>query len=498
MSALRVCVFLAVVLSVFGARLSWGAEPSPEVQSFVRYQAHPTLIRDVRVIDGTGAVARPGQDVLLVDGEIRYVGPTGNSIDPALFGGEDQEKDLVVIDASGKSLLPGYVMMHEHLMYTANANRHFFVTQQPISFPRLYLAAGVTTARTAGGVNVSQDLSIAHEINAGRLVGPFFDVTSPHMVGGLPDETDFPYGTIGLPNLIDAQGAVRFVDYWAGLGVTSFKAHTHVAQEVMQAGIEAAHAKGLKFTAHLCSLTYRESAELGLDNIEHGFFEMTDFVPGKQQDECPSSRNKLAGLSPDQPEVNELIEFLIARGVAVTSTLPVMVRAHKTLGELPREALAVLDAPTRSAFLQRRAQALARPEALIQAEEKNLRVGMALIRRFHDQGGHLLVGTDPTGMGGTIAGFANFEAIELLVEAGLSPLQAIKAATLNGAQYLEREAQIGSIEIGKQADLVLVSGAPDQHIRDVRRVELVFKQGVGFDAQKLFDSVQGTIGAPGG
>ena len=106
----------------------------------------------------------------------------------------------------------------------------------------------------------------------------------------------------------------------------------------------------------------------------------------------------------------------------------------------------------------------------------------------------LLVGTDPTGFGGVVAGFANQRALELLVDAGFTPVEAIRIATMNGARYLGRESRIGSVAVGKQADLVVVRGDPSTRIADVEQVELVFKQGVGYDPAKLITSVKGQVG----
>ena len=475
---------LMLILALSGAA---HAQPSAALERFVVTKAPALLLRNVRVIDGTGTDARENRDVYILDGRIAGLGPTGSlDVQPGT-----EEHNLY-----GATLLPGYVMVHEHLMYPANSATYFYVTNQPILFPRLYLAAGVTTARTAGGVNVSQDINIKAEIDAGRLAGPSLDVTSPHMVGGLGAGQAFPYGVIGLSNIRTPDDARQFVDYWATRGVTSFKSLTHVSRAVLRAGLEAAHERGMKFTSHLCSVTYREAAEMGVDNIEHGFFEMTDFVAGKEQDVCPDARSDLANLSPDDAEVSELLDLLISRGVAVTSTLPVFVRNHPILGALPESALNLLNAPSQAAYLRRREQALAVGEARLAEVDARLRGAMALTRAFHDRGGLLLVGTDPTGMGGTIAGHANFEAIELLVEAGFTPLEAIKVATVNGAAYLERD-DIGAIALGKRADLVVIDGKPDWNIKDVRKVRWVVKEGVVYDSRQLFDSARGGIGGPG-
>ena len=109
-------------------------------------------------------------------------------------------------------------------------------------------------------------------------------------------------------------------------------------------------------------------------------------------------------------------------------------------------------------------------------------------------GGLLVVGTDPTGFGGVVAGYSNQRALELLVQAGFSPLEAVKIATLNGAKYLGRDSRIGTIAAGKQADLIVVRGDPSTRIEDVENVEIVFKKGVGFDSPKIFESVKGQVG----
>ena len=106
----------------------------------------------------------------------------------------------------------------------------------------------------------------------------------------------------------------------------------------------------------------------------------------------------------------------------------------------------------------------------------------------------MIAGPDPTGHGDVLPGFGDQREIELLVEAGFSPVEAIKIATLNGAVYLGKEKQIGSIAMGKNADLVVIKGDPSKQISDVENVEIVFKDGVGYDSQKLLNSVKGRYG----
>ena len=123
-----------------------------------------------------------------------------------------------------------------------------------------------------------------------------------------------------------------------------------------------------------------------------------------------------------------------------------------------------------------------------------LAMEMAFEKSFVDAGGLLIAGPDPTGYGGVLPGFGNFRQIELLVEAGFTPLEAIKIATYNGALYLEKLDRIGTLEVGKQADMVLIDGDPSANISDIRNVVTVFKEGVGYDSAKLFAAVKGTVG----
>ena len=113
---------------------------------------------------------------------------------------------------------------------------------------------------------------------------------------------------------------------------------------------------------------------------------------------------------------------------------------------------------------------------------------------FVKAGGLLLAGPDPTGNGGVLPGFGDQRQIELLVEAGFTPIQAIQIATQNGAKFLGRDDTVGTLAVDKQADIVLVKGDPSKNIADIENVDTVFKDGVGFDSQKLIEAVRGQVG----
>jgi imidazolonepropionase-like amidohydrolase len=262
----------------------------------------------------------------------------------------------------------------------------------------------------------------------------------------------------------------------------------------MGATIDAAHKRGLQVTGHIGKVSYREAAGLGIDDLEHGFMAMTDFVAGRKTGDPANPVNtyrSLEGLDPDSPAVNDLIQLLVSKHVAVTSTLAIF--ESFTPGRRVDSAaeLDTLAPPLRESYLTRWAAVNVQNNPTSKAAfAKDLK----LEEKFFHAGGLLVAGTDPTGYGGVIAGYGDWRAIEILVEAGLSPLEAIQVGTFNGARLLGIEAQTGSLEAGKAADLIIVNGDPAKTIADLRKVEVVFKDGTGYDSKKLFDAVKGLVG----
>src|SRR6202035_182854 len=366
-----------------------------------------------------------------------------------------------VLDLRGYTVIPGIVGMHNHLFYVARPNLNsqwkyeqpVLVPQMTFSAPRLYLAGGVTTMRTTGSVETYADLNLKRDIDAGKLPGPHLDVTGPYLEGA---ESYF----IQMPHLTGTEDARQLVEYWADRGVTSFKAYMNITRAELKAAIDTAHKRGIKVTGHLCSVTYKEAAELGIDDLEHGFFVNTQLDSDKKPDVCSQSAGQetLARMEPDGPEAKELIATLIRHHVAITSTLPVF--EGDAGGGRPPVRQQVLDAMTPQAredyFLLRQRPASARAPkfdaALLWKHD------LAMEHAFVAAGGLLLSGPDPTGAGDVLPGFGDQRGIELLVAAGFSAPEAIRIATLNGATYLGRDKEIGTVAAGKNADLVVIKG----------------------------------------
>jgi hypothetical protein len=266
----------------------------------------------------------------------------------------------------------------------------------------------------------------------------------------------------------------------------------HITHDELAATVAEAHKKGIKVTGHLCSVGFREAAEIGIDDLEHGLLVDTEFTPNKQRDVCPSTRDAFVALSKldvNGPEIQQTIRTLLGHKVAVTSTLPVFEASVPNRPPLQQRVVDAMSPESRVSYLTARGR-LGPDSPFTALFKKELQFELA----FSKAGGLLLAGPDPTGNGGTLPGFGDQREVELLVEAGFTPLEAIKIATLNGAQFLGEQDKIGSIAEGKQADLVLIKGNPAATIADIENVETVFKDGVGYDSAKLIESVRGQVG----
>jgi imidazolonepropionase-like amidohydrolase len=464
---------------------------APEVRKYVSVGTQKVILEHVQIIDGTGVPAVPDQNVYIENGKIA-----------AISAGKDDQPspDTTILNLQGDSVMPGIVGMHDHLFYTVLPNvpgDYSFEAPGlwlPMSFsaPRLDLANGVTTIRTAGSASPYNDLRLKHAIEAGEMPGPHIDATSPHLQG------EGTGGSLQNVYLTGPEDARQTVAFWADRGVTSFKAYAQITRAELRAVVEEAQKRGLKVTGHLCSVTYPEAVEAGIDNLEHGFFTNTQNDPDKKPDLCSRSGGDytLEHMEPGSPDANRLIALLVSHHVAITSTLPGKANTVAREAAPGSERLArpaVLEAMTPSAresylYWRNRPKPAESDTALL------LRREMELERAFVAAGGLLLAGPDPGSANANLPGFGDQRAIELLVDAGFTPVQAIRIATLNGAVYLGRQGRIGSIAVGKNADLMVVKGDPAIRIADIENVEIVFKDGVGYDTKKLLDSVKGHYG----
>jgi imidazolonepropionase-like amidohydrolase len=470
-----------MVLAALAGLVSAQNAITPGVQPFVAFSDPVVALTHVRVIDGSGTLARANQSVVIERGVITAVGGAASVKIPA---GARQ------LDLAGDTVYPGLVGMHEHLFYPS-----FYpptpgmplYAEQAFSAPRLYLASGVTTMRTTGSLEPYTDLNIKKAIASGLIPGPDIDVTGPYIQG--------PNGyAIQMPVVESAAQARRFVEYWAQEGVTSFKAYMNISHDALAEAIKAAHERGIKLTGHLCSVGFTEAAEMGIDDLEHGLLVDTEFTPGKKRDVCPDQRQSTASimaLDLGGPEAQKMIRTLVEHKVAVTSTLAVFDALLAGRPPLEGRMLEAMSPQAAESYLAAKDRAVSNPGVRTLDWMKK---EMEFERDFVAAGGLLIAGCDPTGNGGAVPGFGDERNLELLVEAGFKPEEAIHIYSQNGAVYLNRQERIGTVAAGKQADLVVVEGDPSSHIADVEKVKYVFKQGVAYDPTKLLDSVRGAVG----
>jgi len=449
--------------------------PAKTGAEFVAFNAPMLALTHVEVVDGTGGEPMHDMTVLIRNGRIEALDASAKVSIP---------KGAEVKDLKGKSITPGFVMLHEHMFYPIAYYAYGAMFQ---SFPHLYLAGGATTIRTAGSMSPYADLNVRKDIDAGENVGPDIDVTAPFLNGPVPF-------VMQVQRITSAKQASEMVHYWADEGATSYKAYMHLTRDELAAVVAEAHAHQQKVTGHLCSITFREAVDLGIDNLEHGFFPASDFVKDKQPDLCPSGtavNASLDALPAGSPDMRSLEAYLIQHHVALTSTLTIFETFASGRPAAPSGALDLLAPPLREMYLRRWSS--------IASDKDNvyshlLVKDMVWEKQFFDQGGLLVAGTDPTGYGGVVPGFSNVREVELLMEAGLTLPQAIKVSTLNGATYLGRDKDVGSLVPGKRADLVIFDGMVSEDHAALKRILWTVKAGVGYDSAKIRAAYLGKVG----
>ena len=463
---------LAAAVTLVGSSPLHAQRPQ-SFQQFVAVEAPVVALTHVKVIDGTAGPIKTDQTIIIEGDRITAVGDAGSVRVPA--GAE-------VVDLTGYTVVPGLIGLHDHSYYTAAGGR---AAQLSFSGSRMYLASGVTTIRTTGAQQPYQELNLKAEIDAGSVIGPTMFVTGPYLTG--------QRGSRSMARLDGAEDARRVVAYWAEEGVPWFKAYTQISREELGAAIDEAHKHGVKVTAHLCSVTYSEAVDLGIDNLEHGLFANSEYFPGKRPDECPNGfRNDYGSLDINSPAVQNTFQTMIEHGVAMTSTLVVYeisVRGRPPLEERIYEVLA----PEIAADVREVAESIRRPDATRGIAPDLFAKAMEYERAFYEAGGLLAAGVDPTGYGAAPPGFGDQRNYELLLEAGFTAPQVVQIMSANGAKVLGIDSDVGTVAVGKIADLVVIRGdvEADGHIRNTY---IVFRHGVGWDAAKLIESVKGIVG----
>jgi imidazolonepropionase-like amidohydrolase len=424
--------------------------PTPTLEAFPVAEGETIALINGRVIDGTGAPPQLDWAVLIQDSQIVAAGP--DVIVP---------NQAHVVDLTGQTVLPGMFDMHGHL-YAYDGRR---ISGQFSAYPRLYLAGGVTTIYSPGDFDPAGAIRLRDRIAKREEVGPHVLTAGPYFTSGNAVEWMLSPETV--------EEMLALYTAWRSR-IDGLKVYTGITEAQFAALVQAAQADGLPVTGHLESISAARAIELGITGIEHGIFSMSEFWPAGATLE--GQYCALGELDVSNPAVTGLIDAIVAHHVYVDPTMvvfePELLNFEPMVDDWEKYLTPLARAP-----LQSMLRALAQPNdtCLLQALEKQAQ----FIKALHDQGGLIVTGTDPV-LPVLVPGYSLHRELQNLVEAGLTPLEAIQAATLNAATALGLAAERGTIEAGKTADLVIVEGDPAEDITAIANTVLVFKAGVPY------------------
>jgi imidazolonepropionase-like amidohydrolase len=462
-------------LLLFLPAVLWAQRPmlSENVRKYVSSDTSLVAITGVTVIDGRGTPAVKDQTVVIRDGRIAEVGASGKVKAPA---------GALVVDGTGMTLIPGIVGMHDHMFYTAAGG--VGVTMS-FTGPKLYLASGVTSIRTTGTRSPYADINLRAAIDSGQVPGPRIHVTTPYLTG--------PEGGGSMSIAASPEQARRFVAYWAAEGATWVKFYTDISRAEMKAAIDEAHKQGIKATGHLCSVTFQEAIDLHIDDFAHGVLTATDFIAGKEPDKCPPNVYKQLDslVSGDSPLATSLIKSMISHKVSMTTTMAIYEALSPGRPVQDERSLELMTPTVRAAYVKNRAFIDTMPGYMFTKD--GFARALAFDKAFYAAGvSWRAVSTRPATAARSPASATS--AATSAPGSGLTAEQAVQVTTYNGARVLGVEKNLGSVEKGKIADLVLLKGDLVADPSVIRNVVTVYKDGVAYDPAKLVDAVRGRVG----
>src|ERR1700674_1162453 len=407
------------------------------------------------LIDGTGAPAVSDSAVVIQGGRIVSAGPRGRVSLP---------KDAKILDLNGKTIVPGLWDLHAHF--------------EQVEWGPVYLAAGVTTVRDCGN-EFEFITAVRDAINSGHGVGPRL------LLAGLVDGSG-PLA-LGVARVDTPEQAREWVHRYHDAGFEQIKIYSSVKRENLEAVAAEAHKIGMTVTGHVPEgMTGFDAVNAGMDQINHiiyVFRMMNPATPGRGVG--GDAQQKLAALrnfNPDSEESKKALQFLKSHNTDIDPTLTVFEMFMRT-GKRPFESFepgVSKVAPALSAQLRNVGPGPAG------AEIGEARVGVSLktVAAMHGAGIPIVVGTDQT-----VPGHSVHREMELYVEAGFTPMEALQSATLISARAMRMEKEVGTIEPGKRADLVVLGANPLDNISNIRKTERVIEAGVFYDCASLWKSV---------
>lgn len=488
--------------------------------------SRPLVLHDVTVVDPSSSSRKEHQVVVVEGTQISAVGDLAD-LDKLLDGRTDYAK----VPCGGRfTVAPGFIGMHEHLFHTSSGRASPFLPGDPpvpnkveasdtgagsshpmdgagylndmfYTAPKMYLAAGVTTARTAGAVDAWADLNLARDIDAGIEVGPRILPTAPYIASGT---------FLQMQRVRGAKDAADTVRSWRRKGFTNFKLYMNLTVDESKAAVETANELGCKTTAHIHRMSATQAvAEAGLKNLEHGLGVF-------------SERGEIFQQGLDGKVAQNLLQLFLDHDVTLTSTLSAFINSGLPRSAAPYGVLSTFEREAMpnnfASFVDwvdqgwRNLTSVPLDAQLLERLSRMYGMFVEFDQRYFKKGGRLMFGCDPTGSGTTLPGFGDHQALKLLASnpktigsvaesaAGkyqLTSLEVLQVASSNAAEYLGEEACLGGVRVGMNADLVVLPGDPTGQGGDIG-VALdgllergyVIKDGLMYDPRKLLAAVK--------
>ena len=415
-------------------------------------QKGPLAIVGATLVDGTGHPAIPDSTVVVDLGRIVAVGRRASISIPA---------GATVFDAAGKTLLPGLWDMHAHF--------------EQVEWGPIYLAAGVTTARDVG--NELEFISaVRNALRDGRGLGPQL------LLAGIVDGSS--QIATGVQRVDSQADAAHWVSEYKKAGFEQMKIYSSVKLDEVKAVCDAAHDAGMTVTGHIPNgIDIYQGVEAGMDQVNHIQYLLAPLAPTPRAGATRDERfQALASVDVNGPDAQKEIQFLKQHNTVIDPTLALMEWSYHSAAEpvssFEPDVVKVtpeLAQPLTSGGLPADSAAIAR--RVFQNE-------LALVGALHKAGVRVVAGTDQA-----VPGHSLHREIELYVQAGFTPMEAIQAATVVPAQVMGLDAEVGTAEVNKRADLILLDANPLDDIHNIRTVRYVIANGVLYPTAKLWESV---------
>jgi imidazolonepropionase-like amidohydrolase len=404
------------------------------------------------LIDGTGKTPVLDSAVLIESGKIIAAGPRAQVNVP---------KGTKVIDATGKTILPGLWDMHAHF--------------EQVEWGPIYLAAGATTVRDCGN-ELEFITAVRDAVAAGHGLGPRI------LAAGIVDG-DSPYA-IGVERVNNPEQAKYWVDRYHSLGFQQMKIYSSVKRDNVAAVTAEAHRLGMTVTGHIpFGMTAYDGVNAGMDQINHITYiadVLTKPLPADAKRE--ERLRAVADIDLASPEAQKAIEFLKSHGTVLDPTL-VVFESFTAGPDKPIDSFEPGVAKV-APELRTQLEEGGMPDQMLGPFRKAFAKDVAIVGALHRAGIPIVAGTDQT-----VPGYSLYREMELYVEAGFTPMEAIQAATIVPARVMKVDNELGTVEAGKRADLILVDGNPLENIHNIRKVKTVITGGTVYDCAELWRSV---------